>query len=73
MPKDQVGKDFKSLVDAVKANIKHMDQWEKFKFETPSGMIYVSITYHDLWPDSFEKIDPETGKILEQGGIIINN
>lgn len=39
---------------------KHMDQWEKFKFETPHGWIYVSITMTTNYPDSFDKVELKT-------------
>lgn len=35
----------------------HMDQWEKFKFETQYGTIYVTISRQDQYPDDFEEVD----------------
>jgi len=35
----------------------HMDQWEKVKFDTRYGQVYVTISLQDPYPDSFDKID----------------
>ena len=35
----------------------HMDQWEKVKFDTRYGQVYVTISLQDPHPDSFDKID----------------
>lgn len=36
---------------------KHMDQWEKFKFNTRYGMVYVTIRRSDEYPDDFGEVD----------------
>jgi hypothetical protein len=35
----------------------HMDQWEKFKFNTEFGTVYVSIMLETEYPDSFDLIN----------------
>ena len=35
----------------------HMDQFERFKFRTPTGPVFVTITYAPDYPDSFDDID----------------
>lgn len=35
----------------------HMDQWEKFTFDTEYGPVYVTITHETSHPDSFDKVD----------------
>jgi len=35
---------------------RYMDQWEKVKFETPCGTVYVTISRHDLYAESFDEI-----------------
>lgn len=43
----------------------HMDQWEKFKFATEYGDIWVAISMKsDGYPDSYDRVDPSTGQIL---------
>lgn len=53
--------DFAALVSAVKRwTERHMDQWEKFKYADPrfgSGMIYVTISLQDPYPDSFDLVE----------------
>lgn len=34
----------------------YMDQWEKFKFQTQHGTVYVAIVMQTPWPDDFEEI-----------------
>lgn len=45
-----------ALVAAAKAFAAHLDQWEKIKFETSYGTVYVSIGRSDPYPDSFTEI-----------------
>lgn len=45
-----------TLVAAAKAWARHLDQWDKFKFQTESGPVYVSIRREDQYPDSFEDV-----------------
>ncbi len=45
-----------SFVEAAKNFAPHLDQWEKIKFETDYGMVYVTISRADLHPYSFEEI-----------------
>lgn len=33
----------------------HMDQWEKVKFDTSYGTIYLTISRQDPHPDSFDQ------------------
>ena len=47
---------------------KYMDQWEKFKFDTEYGPIYVTISRHDEYPDAFDLVDKE-GNIIKQAGL----
>mgnify|MGYP003345632713 CR=1 FL=1 len=35
---------------------RYMDQWEKVKFDTDYGTIYVTISHRDDYPDSFDNI-----------------
>ena len=35
---------------------RYMDQWERVKFNTPYGMIYLSMTREDSHPDSYDEI-----------------
>lgn len=35
----------------------HMDQWEKFKFHTVYGTVYVTISRQDPFPDDFDRVD----------------
>lgn len=67
--KTTADKAFSALVRAADAwAYHHMDQWEKFKFETDYGPIYVSLSMHDPYPDSFDLVDRETGKVVKQAG-----
>lgn len=34
----------------------YMDQWEKFKFDTEHGPIYVTIRTEEEYPDSFDRV-----------------
>lgn len=61
--------DWKRLVEAVGAWSQRMDQWEKFKFETSYGPIYVTISMQDQYPDSFDTVSLETGLVVKQAGI----
>jgi len=36
--------------------IRYMDQWDKFKFQTPHGTIYVTLSMESESPDSFEEV-----------------
>lgn len=47
-----------TLVAAARSYAPHLDQWEKFKFPTDYGMVYVTISLEDPYPDSFEEIVP---------------
>jgi hypothetical protein len=61
---------FRTLVQAANVWVsKHMDQWEKFKFQTDYGPIYVTISMADPYPDSFDLVDRETGIIITQAGM----
>lgn len=61
---------FRSLVLACAVwQDRHMDQWEKFKFDTEFGLIFVTISMHDEYPDSFDLVDRETGRVIRQAGL----
>jgi hypothetical protein len=45
-----------AFVAAARAYAPYMDQWDKFKFQAPGGMIYVTIRLSDPYPDSFDEI-----------------
>lgn len=49
-----------AFVAAAKAYADHLDQWEKVKFKTPYGTVYVSINREDPHPDSYTEIEPAT-------------
>ena len=44
----------------------HMDQWEKFKFDTRYGVVFVTISRADPYPDDFGKVDMVGRPIREQ-------
>jgi hypothetical protein len=58
-----------ALVEAVVAWQAHMDQWEKFKFATPYGHVYVTISMASDYPDSFDLIDGDTGDVIQPAGV----
>lgn len=45
-----------AFVAAAKDFARHLDQWERIKFETSCGPVYVSISRSDPYPDSFTDI-----------------
>lgn len=61
-PPDPIGTqdtDWEALVKAARRWAStHMDQWEKFKFDTPYGVVYVRIARETLYPDDYMKIVP---------------
>ena len=50
-----------ALVAAARVWANHMDQWDKFKFQTDHGPVYVTIGRSDPWPDSFDQVPPTAG------------
>lgn len=60
---------FKNLVFAAHEWTRHMDQWEKFKFETEYGPVFVTISMCDKYPDNFDTVSVETGLVVKQAGI----
>lgn len=52
--------EWSAFVAAAKAFAEHLDQWEKIKFETSHGPVYVSISREDPYPDSYTEIEPAT-------------
>lgn len=48
-----------AFVAAAKEFALYLDQWEKIKFETSYGPVYVSISRSDPYPDSFTEITDE--------------
>lgn len=47
---------WQALVDSAKGWAEYLDQWNKFKFETPYGPVYVTIGRADRFPDSFDQV-----------------
>ncbi len=45
-----------AFVAAAKAYAQHLDQWEKVKFDTDYGPVYLSISRSDPFPDSFDSL-----------------
>ena len=45
-----------ALVRSAVEWARRMDQWEKFKFDTEFGMVYVSIALETEYPDSFDLV-----------------
>lgn len=60
--------DWNRLVESVVAWSQRMDQWEKFKFETEYGPVYVTISMRDEYPDSFDTVSRQTGLVVKQAG-----
>jgi hypothetical protein len=52
----ELNKAFDSLVAAAKDYAHYMDQWDKFKFNTSFGMIYVSIVMETAYPNDYEDV-----------------
>ncbi len=46
---------------------KGMDQWERVKFETEFGPVYLTLSRKPDYPDSFETVDAE-GNLLAIAG-----
>lgn len=40
----------------------HLDQWEKIKFQTPHGTVYVSISRAAEWPDDYQDVEGSAGE-----------
>lgn len=57
------------LVHAARDWANHMDQWERFKFPTEYGPVYVSIDRSVHYPDSFDVVDTLTGNVVQQAGV----
>jgi hypothetical protein len=57
------------LVHAARDWANHMDQWERFKFTTNYGPVYVSVDRSVPYPDSFDVVDTLTGNVVKQAGI----
>ena len=53
---DEADAAWNTFVNAAKAFATHLDQWEKIKFQTSYGMVYVAIGREDPYPDSFVEI-----------------
>jgi hypothetical protein len=48
---------FKMMIGIVRYwTNNHMDQWEKVKFDTSYGKVFLTISRHDHHPDSFDEI-----------------
>jgi hypothetical protein len=45
-----------ALVAAAREWANHMDQWQKFKFETEFGTVYVSLTRCEQYADDFNQV-----------------
>jgi len=53
----ETDKAWDALVKSCIEWVNHMDQWEKFKFNTEFGTVYVSIMLETEYPDSFDLIN----------------
>ena len=53
---DNATPSWEAFISAAKAYANHLDQWEKVKWQTPYGMVYLTIGRADPYPDSFEEI-----------------
>jgi hypothetical protein len=49
-------KAFNAFVAAAKEYLQYMDQWDKFKFNTPHGMVFVTIGMENPYPNDFEDV-----------------
>lgn len=45
-----------AFVNAAKAWSEYLDQWDKIKFPTKHGMVYVTIGRSDPYPDTFDEV-----------------
>ena len=45
-----------ALVAAAQAYAAHMDQWDKFQFQTDNGPVYVTISRGAQHPHTFEAV-----------------
>lgn len=45
-----------TFINAAKAWANHLDQWNKVKFQTDDGTVYVTIGREDPHPDTFEEV-----------------
>lgn len=67
--RSDINEAWRSLVEAVvNWQSNHMDQWERFKFATRHGHVYVTVSYASDYPDSFDLVDRETGELIKQAG-----
>lgn len=57
------------LVHAARDWANHMDQWERFKFPTKHGVVYVSVDRSVPYPENFDVVDSLTGNVVKQAGI----
>jgi hypothetical protein len=56
-PEGTEDNDFDALLKAAKRwSELHMDQWEKLKFKTEYGVVYLSLTRETLFPDDFDEV-----------------
>ena len=56
MPDPEEDRAWNALVTAAKTWARHLDQWDKFKFQTPHGPVYVTVSREDYYPDTFEEV-----------------
>lgn len=49
---------FATLVAAAREWATHMDQWEKFRFETEFGTVYVRVALEDPYPETYDWVTP---------------
>jgi len=48
---------FNKMINAVDNwALNYMDQWEKVKFETKWGVVYLHITYKTSYPETYELV-----------------
>ena len=55
-----------AFVAGARAWAEHLEQWDKIKFATPHGPVYVSITRGTNSPGSFDEVN-EAGDVIAPG------
>ena len=55
-----------AFIAAAKAFAEYLDQWEKIKFETSCGPVYVRISRSDPYPNTFTEITTEPHHVIPE-------
>lgn len=55
-----------AFVAGARAWADHLDTWDKIKFQTPHGTVYVSISRGTNSPNSFDEVN-EAGDVVAPG------